>query len=84
MPIVMMCKLPFETRLFNKNQKVWVVQRSGSLAYKVCGRHRGRGKYITAWVSWTSCYYQKPEWKKIEVRKQFSDTHNLLTFNAIN
>jgi hypothetical protein len=80
MPIVMMCKLPFKTKKFNKNQKVWVVSTSGAQAFKVCGRFRGKWRYVTAWVNWCSNAKETPKWKKFNVDKQFVDTHNLLTF----
>jgi len=80
MPIVMMCKLPFETKKFNKNQKVWVVVTSGAQAFKVRGRFRGNGRYVTAWINWRA-NKKAPVFKKFNVDKQFSDTHNLLVFD---
>lgn len=45
-----MFKMPFKTNLFNKNQKVFVISTTGQLAFFVKGRHRGKGRYIKAWV----------------------------------
>ena len=37
---VIMIKMPFKTKHFNKNQKVWVQITTGAMAAKVVGRYR--------------------------------------------
>lgn len=43
MKTVMICKMPFETKHFNSNQKVWLVATSGQMKAQVCGKHNGSG-----------------------------------------
>tara|TARA_R100001163_G_C5046102_1_gene183403 strand:- start:182 stop:451 length:270 start_codon:yes stop_codon:yes gene_type:complete len=57
---VRMFKLEEETRLYNKNQKVWVVKTSGSGRWLVTGKHRGKGRYVQSWV-------KVQEWTWVEV-----------------
>ncbi len=75
---VLMCRLPFRTHLFNQNQKVWVKFRSGNLAYCVVGKHRGKGRYITGWVSWLHANRPAPDWKEIEVDEEFAKRLGIL------
>lgn len=82
MPTVMMCKIPFESQKFRNHQKVWVVNTSGSEAFKVCGKFRGKYRYVTAWINWRATHKPCPEWKKIEVSREFAATHNLLVTNT--
>ncbi len=44
-------KMPFRHRLFNKRQRVWIRTLAGCAA-ECFGRHRGNGRWITAWVAW--------------------------------
>ena len=39
-----------ENKVFKKNQKVWAVFTTGSLAYKCLGRNKHNGKWIKYWV----------------------------------
>ena len=69
---VKMFKMPFETKHFNKNQKVWIVSLSGAMSALVRGKFRGKYKYISAWVSWSTKQKQNPEIKEIIVSNNFA------------
>ena len=66
-----MFKMPFETKHFNKNQKVWVRRGTGSLAAEVRGKFRGKGRYVTAWVDWDRKAREAPTIQEIEVAEEF-------------
>ena len=72
--------MPFETNLFNKNQRVWVLFETGDMACKVVGKHRGRNRYIQAWVTWGSKSREQlmPEqFDEFEVTDDFVRRHHL-------
>lgn len=69
--ILLMFKMTHQTRLFNLNQKVWVVRMTGAQAAQVKGRHRGKGRYICAWVTWDKTEKPFPEIKEIPVSLDF-------------
>lgn len=78
--VIIYFKMPFETKHFNKNQKVWVQMTTGAMAAKVAGRFRGKGKYVSAWVNWDKTdrkKYPLPEFKKIEMEADFIARHSL-------
>ena len=82
MPTVLMFKMPFETNHFNRNQKVWVQMSTGAQAAKVCGKYRGKGRYVSAWVSWYNNNKPHPKrpvpmFKKIEIDEDFAKRHVL-------
>ena len=66
-----MFKMPFFTKHFNFNQKVWVRRGTGALAAEVRGRFRGRGKYITAWIDWDRKSRIAPSIKEVQVSDEF-------------
>lgn len=70
-------KMPFDTKIFRKNQKVWVIFIVGSYAVYVCGKYRGRGRYVRGWVNYSSKtklkIMEQTEWKCIEVEKDFAE-----------
>lgn len=45
-------KLPWQTKLFNKGQLLFVKYLSGSQSAMVRGKYRGSGRMITSWVKW--------------------------------
>lgn len=49
---VMYFKMPFVTKHFNKNQKVFIQILTGAMAAKVIGKFRGKFSYRSSWVSW--------------------------------
>lgn len=56
-----------DTNLFNKNQKCWVLNFTGSCDLRVVGKHKGKGRYIIGWL-------HDGEWDKIieiEVTEDF-------------
>ena len=67
-----MFKMPFQTNLFNAGQKVWVRRGSGAMACEVRGKHRGKNRYVTAWVSWGAKSKPNPKFKTIEVTDEFN------------
>lgn len=77
---VKMARLPFQTRLFNANQKVWVQFETGHQAFAVTGRHRGSGRWIRSWVKWGTAGRQCPDWRIIQVSAQFAERHQLRTY----
>lgn len=80
MPTVIFFKMPFNTKHFNKNQKVWVQMTTGAMAASVAGKFRGRYRYVSAWVNWDKKDRQKypiPEFKKIDMEDGFIKRHNL-------
>lgn len=54
---------------------------AGSLAAKVVGRYRGKGRYVSAWVKWDTQTKPMPEWATIEVDKSFAERHSILRQN---
>jgi hypothetical protein len=66
-----MFKMPFDTKHFRENQRVWVRRGTGSMAAEVRGKFRGSGRYITAWVEWNRKNRKAPEVKEIEVTEEF-------------
>jgi hypothetical protein len=71
-------KLPFQTKHFNQNQKVWVRATTGAEAALVTAKRRGRGRWISAWINWRSKEKTRVEFKVFSVSKEFSDRHNLM------
>jgi len=74
---VIMFKMPFSTTHFNLNQKVWVQYKSDALAAQVIGCHRGKNRYVSAWVRWGSAAKQAPVFKEIAVEARFAEKHKL-------
>jgi len=66
-------KMPFATKHFNKNQKVWIQSLSGACAARVWGKFRGNHRYVSAWVNWWTDCRENPVIKEIEVPKEFYD-----------
>lgn len=60
-----------DTRLFNKNQRCWIVFTTGGYAAYVIGKHRGKGRYITAWLK-APKQCELSTIKKIEVSRDFA------------
>ena len=79
---VHVAKMTHRTNHFNANQKVWLQYMSGALAARVIGKYRGKGRYVSAWVTWGTSDKPMPEWKIIEVNKSFADRHALLRQNT--
>lgn len=75
---VAVARLPFRTRLFNANQKVWLLFQTGSRACCVVGKHRGCGRYVRGWVNWRSHDRIEPVFQMIEVPQGFADRHGLI------
>jgi len=69
MKTLKMLKMPFRTKHFNINQKVWVRRLSGTMAAEVKGRFRGKGRYVIARVKWED--KEVPEIKQIGVTDSF-------------
>lgn len=74
---VMVAKMPFQTRLYNANQKVWLLFQTGSDACCVVGKYRGSGRYVEGWVSWRSRDRSAPVFQLIDVPQEFADRHGL-------
>lgn len=70
---VMIAKMPFPTRLYNANQKVWLLFQTGSKACKVVGKYRGSGRYVEGWVNWRSHDRSMPVFRLINVQQEFAD-----------
>lgn len=68
---LLMFKLPFKTNHFNLNQKVWIRRGSGALAAEVRGKFKGRGRYVTVWISWDRKDRIAPSVKEIQVSVEF-------------
>lgn len=82
---IYMFKMPFKTKHFNKNQKVWVQMTTGAMAARVTGKFRGSGKYVSAWVNWDRGDRQKypmPEFKAFTVDNDFAERHDLQEIKA--
>ena len=65
-------KMPFSTKHFNKNQRVWIKSTTGAMAAEVVGKFRGKGRYVTAWVNWDSNQKDNPEFEKFDVDDGFA------------
>lgn len=74
---VMVAKMPFQTRLYNANQKVWLLFQAGSDACRVVGKYRGSGRYVQGWVNWRSRDRSAPSFQLIDVPQEFVDRHGL-------
>lgn len=70
-------KVPRATRHFNEGQRVWVIYLTGSLAAYCCGRYRGRGRYVRAWVRWDRKNDLLPKFDTFEVSDDFARRHGL-------
>ena len=70
-------KLPFKTRMFNKNQRVWVVYGTGDMACAVCGKYRGSGRYVHAWVNWRARSRPEPKIESFDMPDEFCKRHGL-------
>jgi hypothetical protein len=57
------------THLFNKNQKCWVIYCQGDNSLFVKGKHRGKNRYIPAWLHERD--YDPSTFQLIEVSKEF-------------
>lgn len=75
---VQLVRLRADTHLFNANQKCWVLFRSGACATFVTGKHRGKGRYIQAWVQDKHI----SDFKTIAVSRSFADKHQLRCIGA--
>lgn len=64
-------KMPFQSGLFNMNQRVWVIYHTGDLAVFCYGRYRGKGCYIRGWVNWDSSNKTSPVFQTFEVENDF-------------
>ena len=65
-------KMPFPTKHFNKNQRVWVKFSTGAMAAEVTGKFRGKGRYVTAWVRWDSISKANPVFDRFNVDDRFA------------
>lgn len=73
----LLARLPFRTRLYNANQKVWLLFQTGSRACCVVGKYRGSGRYVRGWVNWRRHDRIEPVFQVIEVPQGFADRHGL-------
>jgi hypothetical protein len=64
---LMMIKTIKETHLFQENQRCWIVFRAGDGSVNVVGKHRGKHRYVKAWLH--DGEYGAP--KEIEVSEEF-------------
>ena len=69
---VQMFKMTYESNQFNKNQKVWIIAGSGAQAALCVGKHRGRGRYVEAWVHWGSETRPFPRFIEVDVSDAFA------------
>lgn len=76
---VLYCRMPFKTKFFNKNQKVWAIKLTGAQAFYCAGKFRGKWKYVKAWISWSKKHRECPEWKVIDVDAGFAARLSLAT-----
>jgi len=67
MPKLMLIKTVNETHLFRANQKCWIVFRAGDGSINVIGKHKGKHRYVKAWLH--DGEYANP--KEIEVSEEF-------------
>lgn len=74
---VRVAKMPFRTKHFNENQKVWLQEMTGALAAKVVGRYRGSGRYISAWIKFDKPDKPAPKWKVVAVNDAFADIRSI-------
>jgi len=77
---VIVFKMPFETKHFNKNQKVWVQSTTGDMAARVIGKFRGKGRYVEAWVNWSANAKENPIFNTIDIDKAFAQRQRLQIF----
>ena len=70
---VMVAKMPFSTRLYNANQKVWLLFQTGSDACRVVGKYRGSCRYVQGWVNWRGHDRSAPAFQLIDVPQEFAD-----------
>ncbi len=60
---------------------------TGAMAAKVCGRFRGKGRYVSAWVNWWSNTDKPkpnpkrpfPDFKTLDIDDVFIKRHSLQT-----
>jgi hypothetical protein len=74
-------KLGKETRHFNNNQTVFVIQMTGDQTALCRGKYRGKYKWCNAWVKWDN----NPNLHKIkEIEIAESDYNNIFNEPKIN
>ena len=76
-----MFKMPFKTKAFNENQKVFITNMSGACAAEVVGKYRGKHRYIKQWVSWDKKWKDAPDIKKIYINSDFAVNKELQVLN---
>ena len=69
MAVLQMVKPIRDTKKFNKNQKCWIYGKYGDLCLYVKGKHRGRNRYIMAWLHEKD--YRGEDIKDIKVTEKF-------------
>lgn len=77
MPKVTAFKMTYQSEAFNLNQQVWVQFVSGDLSAMVTGPWRGKGRWVSAWVSWRTPTHPVPRFVDIDVPEGFATRHRL-------
>lgn len=72
-------KMPWKTKFFNKNQKVFVVLMTGNQACQVSGKFRGKGRRIWAWFKWNDKCMHLLHFKEMEMSE--TDYKNIMGKN---
>lgn len=70
-------KMVKQTKVFNKGQRVWVQQGSGSLSARVTGKYRNRFRWVSSWVNWDKKKDVCPQWQYFYVDADFATTRGL-------
>ena len=65
-------KMPFSTKHFNENQRVWIAVMTGAQAALCYGKFRGSNRYVHAWVTWNGNGKPLPVIDEFEVDDAFA------------
>lgn len=76
-------KMVKATKAFNKGQRVWVQQGSGSMAARVTGKYRNRFRWVSSWVNWAKKGDTCPMWQYFEVDSGFAEERGLEPHPAV-
>lgn len=72
-------KIDKDNKVFKKGQRVWVQKRTGNLSARVIGKYKGRGRYVSCWVSYDE--KEVPYYQTFEVEDNFADRLDLVINN---
>lgn len=81
---ILMFKMPYKTKNFNFNQKVYIRKISGQCSAEVAGRRRGKYNYISCWIRFNKKGAEYPRLIEITVPLSFAEKLKLDILSEVN